>query len=311
MNRLYAWFDMDKSKKEKNNNRIKEMILSWGMIVVGAVIAAFALEEFLAPNHIFDGGVTGVSMILTHFLHVPLGVVVVILNIPFIIVGIRKMGKGFIVKVIVAIGIFALMASIFERMENATRDIILATVFGGVLLGVGVGLVLRGGSCLDGTEIVAILLSKKLSISTGKIILSFNVLIYIVAGIVFGHDRGMYSLLMYFITSKVIDIVEIGWDNTKSVMVITDRGKELAQAIYVGLGRTVTFMKGEGLVSSEQKDILYCVVTRAEMFELKRIINSVEGSTFTTISDVSEIVGNHVKSDQKKQQVIKNTEGIE
>ncbi len=292
---------MTKGRKK----RIKNNILSWVMIITGAVIAAFALEEFLAPNHILDGGVTGISMILSHFISWKLGILVVILNIPFIIVGFKKLGKGFILRTVVAIVVFSAMTGVFEEMTNATEDIILATTFGGVLLGVGVGLVLRGGACLDGTEIVAILISKKLSISTGQIILFFNVIIYSVAAAVFGLDRGMYSLLMYFITSKVIDIVEIGWDNTKSVMIITDKGKELAQDIYVQLGRTVTFMQGQGLVSSETKDILYCVVTRAEIFELKRIINSVEGSTFTTISDVSEVVGNHVKSSRKKIQIEK------
>ncbi len=292
---------MTKGRKK----RIKNNVLSWVMIITGAVIAAFALEEFLAPNHILDGGVTGISMILSHFISLKLGILVVILNIPFIIVGFKKLGKGFILRTVVAIVVFSVMTGVFEEMTNATEDIILATTFGGVLLGVGVGLVLRGGACLDGTEIVAILISKKLSISTGQIILFFNVIIYSVAAAVFGLDRGMYSLLMYFITSKVIDIVEIGWDNTKSVMIITDKGKELAQDIYVQLGRTVTFMQGQGLVSSETKDILYCVVTRAEIFELKRIISSVEGSTFTTISDVSEVVGNHVKSSRKKIQIEK------
>ena len=291
---------------KRRKQRIQNNILSWVMIVAGAVIAAFSLEEFLAPNHIFDGGVTGISMIISHTLPVKLGILVALLNIPFIVIGFKKLGKGFIARVVVAITVFSVMTGVFESMKEATDDIILATTFGGVLLGVGVGLVLRGGGCLDGTEIVAILMSKKLSVSTGQIILFFNVIIYAVAGAVFGLDRGMYSLLMYFITSKVIDIVEIGWDNTKSVMIITDKGKELAQDIYVELGRTVTFMKGQGLVSSETKDILYCVVTRAEIFDLKRIINSVEGSTFTTISEVSEVVGNHMKSSRKKVQVSKN-----
>ncbi len=293
---------------DKKKKRIRHHIQSMLMIIFGATLAAFALEEFLAPNKIFDGGVTGVSMILESFIKIPLGLLVAILNIPFIIIGLRKMGKRFILKVIIAITVFSVMTSVFDQMENATRDIILATTFGGVLLGAGVGLVLRGGGCLDGTEIVAILLSKKLSISTGQIILFFNIIIYTVAGIAFGLDRGMYSLLMYFITSKVIDIVEIGWDNTKSVMIITDDGKALAQEIYLELGRTVTFLRGEGLVSNDEKQILYTVVTRAEIFELKRIVSNSECSTFTTISDVSEIIGNHMKSDKKKKQVIKNTE---
>ena len=283
----------------------KDEILSWLMIIAGVVIAAFALEEFLAPNNIFDGGVTGISMIITHVLNdkagvpIKLGLLVIVINLPFIIYGFTKIGKKFIAKSAVALVIFSFMTTVFEPLQNVTEDNILAVTFGGVFLGIGVGLVLRGGGVLDGTEIVALVLSKKFSISVGTLILLFNVIIYSVAGAVFGLDRGMYSLLMYFITSKVIDIVEMGWDNTKSVMIITSDGSGLAGLIYEKLGRTVTFLKGEGLVSKDTKDILYCVVTRAEIHDLKLIINSVEGSTFTTISDVSEIVGNHMKSREK------------
>ena len=181
-------------------------------------------------------------------------------------------------------------------MENATEEMLLAITYGGVLLGLGVGLVLKGGGCLDGTEVVAVLLNRNLSVSTGQIILIFNVFIFSVAGFVFDADRGMYSLLMYFITSKVIDVVEIGFESTKSVMVITDDGRRLADEIFEKLGRTVTFMRGEGLVSSNEKDILYCVVTRAEIHELKALLNDFPGSTFTTISEVSEVVGRHIKS---------------
>lgn len=282
--------------------RKKDSVLSWLMLILGAVIAAFALEEFLAPNNIFDGGVTGISMILSNLLKartgapMSLGILVIIINIPFVIIGFRRLGKRFILKTIIAVSVFSIMTSVFEKLRNATSDTLLAAVFGGVFLGIGVGLVLRGGGVLDGTEIIAIILNKKISVSIGTIILVFNVLIYTVAGFLFGLDRGMYSLLMYFITSKVIDIVEMGWDNTKSVMIITNHGKELAGLIYQELGRTVTFMKGEGLVSHDTKDILYCVVTRAEIHDLKEVISKIEGSTFTTISDVSEIVGNHIKS---------------
>lgn len=265
-------------------------------MTLGAIVAAFALEEFLVPNNIFDGGVTGVSMILTHYLPISLGLLVIIINIPFLLIGLRQMGKRFLVKVTYSLILFSVMTSVFEPLQNVTDDIILAVTFGGVLLGIGVGLVLRGGGCLDGTEIVGILLNRKFSFSVGQVVLIINVIIYFVAGLTFGMDRGMYSLLMYFITSRVIDMVEMGWDNTKSVMIITDDGRELAQRIYKELGRTVTFMKGEGFVSNESKDILYCVVTRAEIFELKKVIASVEGSTFTTISEVSEIVGRYVKS---------------
>ena len=273
-----------------------ENLLEMLMITAGAVIAAFALEEFLVPNHIFDGGVTGVSMILHHYLPIKLGVLVALLNLPFLLIGLKRMGRAFVIKAAFAMILFSVMTGVFEPMAQATDDVILAVCFGGILLGAGVGLVLRGGGCLDGTEIVAIIINKKFSVSVGTVVLIFNLVIYAIAGIVFGLDRGMYSLLMYFITSKVIDIVEIGWDNAKSVMIITDDGAALAEKIYQQLGRTVTFLRGEGMISKDSKDILYCVVTRAEIFELKKLIQSAPGSTFTTISEVSEIVGNHIKS---------------
>ena len=276
--------------------RMKNQILSFLSLTAGAVLAAFALEEFLVPNKIFDGGITGVSMILTSFVPLKLGIALIVINIPFFIVGWRRMGKVFVLKAVYAIALFSVMSGVFESFQNATEEMLLAVTFGGVFLGAGVGLVLRGGGVLDGTEIVAILINRKWGISVGRVILVFNVVIYTVAGICFGLDRGMYSLLMYIITSRIIDMVESGLQSTKSVMIITEDGKSLADEIYRNLGRTVTFMQGTGLVSHENMDVLLCVVTRGEISELKRIIGHSKGSNFTTISEVSEIVGNHMKS---------------
>jgi len=277
----------------------RDNILDFLQLTFGAIIAAFALEEFLSPNHLFDGGVTGISMILDHYIKLPLAVFLVILNVPFLLLGAKIIEKSILVKAAYSMTLFAVFTYLFEPLANATDDIFLAVCFGGVILGVGVGLVLRGGGCLDGTEIIGIVINKRHNISVGTVVLIINVVIFGVAGICFGLDRGMYSLVMYYITSKLIDIIEIGWDNAKSVMIITEHGKELADEIYEELGRTVTFMRGEGFVSQDHKDILYCVVTRAEIHDLKAIIHSVPGSTFTTISEVSEIVGTHIKSTEK------------
>lgn len=274
----------------------RQNIITWLMLSAGAVIAAFALEEFLVPNKIFDGGVTGISMILEHYIPLKLGVLVAIINVPFLIFGWRKLGHRFIMSALYSLALFAVMTAVFEPLANVTRDVFLASIFGGIFLGVGVGLVLRAGGCLDGTEIAAIFLNKKFSLSVGQIILIFNVIIYIVAGILFGLDRGMYSLIMYFITSKVIDVVEVGWETTKSVMIVTANGKDIADKIYQQLGRTVTHLRGRGYVSKEPKDVLYVVVTRAEIHDLKAIIEADEGSSFSTISEVSEILGEHIKS---------------
>ena len=283
----------------------KQWIAPLFMITVGAVVAAFALEEFLVPFTILDGGVVGISMIISQLWGVPLGVLTIALNIPFMIVGFKRLGMRFLVKAIYAMVVFSSFLGVFEHMKEVTNQEILVVVFGGVLLGIGVGLILRYGGCLDGTEIVAMLLSHHMEFSVGQIVLFFNIIIYAAAGFLFGPDRALYSLLTYFITSKVIDIVENGMEQGKSVMIITDHGKDIADKIYSQLGRTCTQMEGKGMVSNGKKTVLYCVITRVEVPAIKKIINDADVSAFMTISDVSEIVGNHIK--RKKVPVNKNS----
>lgn len=284
-----------KARPKTFNYIFKQWIAPLFMITVGAVIAAFALEEFLVPFTILDGGVVGISMIISQLSGWPLGVLTIALNIPFMILGFKRLGIRFLVKAIYAMIIFSIFLGVFEDMKEVTNQEILVVVFGGVLLGVGVGLILRHGGCLDGTEIVAMLLSQKTEFSVGQIVLFFNIIIYGVAGLLFGPDRALYSLLTYFITSKIIDFVENGMEQGKSVMIITDHGKDIADKIYSQLGRTCTQMEGKGMVSNGKKTVLYCVITRVEVPAIKKIINDADVSAFVTITDVSEIVGNHIK----------------
>lgn len=287
------------------NKILKHWIVPLFFITVGAVIAAFALEEFLVPFKILDGGIVGVSMIVSQLSGLPLGILTIILNIPFVLMGFKRLGMRFLVKAIYAMVLFSVFLGVFKDMKAVTDKEILVVAFGGVLLGIGVGLILRYGGCLDGTEIVAMFLSKHVEFSVGQIVLFFNIIIYGVAGLLFGPDRALYSLLTYFITSKVIDIVENGMEQGKSVMIITDHGKDIADKIYSQLGRTCTQMEGKGMVSNGKKTVLYCVITRVEVPAIKKIINDADVSAFMTISDVSEIVGNHIK--KRKAPVNKNS----
>ncbi len=277
-----------------SKKRIIKLLIDFLGIGTGAVIAAFAIEEFLVPCTILDGGVVGISIIVNHLTGWPLSILTVLLNTPFILIGSRKMGKLFLVKAVYAMIIFSIFLAVFGRMINLTEQYLLAVCFGGVILGIGAGLVIRFGGCLDGTETVAILLNKKFKLPVGQTVLIFNILIFSAVGIIMGLDRAMYSLLTYFITSKVLDIVETGMEQTKAAMIITDDAKIIAERIYERLGRTVTIMEGEGLVSGK-KVVMYCVLTRFEIYELKDIIKSIDASAFIAISDVSEIIGNHVK----------------
>ena len=275
--------------------RIVKLIIDFFGIAVGATLAAFSVEEFLVPCTILDGGVVGIGIIVANLTKLPLSILTIAMNIPFLIIGSFKLGKMFIAKSAFGMAIFSAFLQIFAPLKNATSEHLLAVSFGGVLLGVGVGLVIRFGGCLDGTETVAIMLNRKFRLSVGRVVLAFNIVIFIVAGFLFGFDRAMYSLLTYFITSKVLDFVENGTDQTKAAMIITGDAKEIAEKILHRLGRTVTIMEGEGLVSGE-KTVLYCVLTRFEIRELREIIDESDSSAFVAISDVSEIIGNHIKN---------------
>ena len=181
---------------------------SYAMLVIGAVIAAFSIEEFLVPCTILDGGIVGISIMINNLSKIPLGIMTLALNIPFLLLGMRKLGAKFIVKSAVAMVTFSGFLEVFASIVDITHENLLAVCFGGVFLGVGVGFVIRAGGCLDGTETVAIFLNKKFNLPVGQTVLFFNVVIYTIAGFLFGFDRAMYSLMTYFITSKVIDFVE-------------------------------------------------------------------------------------------------------
>ena len=273
---------------------LNDVLLPYLLLTVGAAIAALALEEFLVPFQILDGGVVGVSMIVSQLTLLPLGLFIVVLNIPFMFIGFRRLGKTFLIRALYAMLVFSVLLEVFKPLPPLTEQELLVVVFGGVLLGLGVGLILRSGGCLDGTEIVAMLLSQRVSLSTGQIVLGFNIVIYAAAGLLFGLDRALYSLLTYFITSKIIDMVQNGMEQGKAVTIITNEGRQIADALYDRLGRTCTLLEGRGLISGE-KVVLYCVVTRIEVATVKQIIHAMDGTAFVTITDVSEILGQHIK----------------
>ncbi len=282
---------MQKSSKILNF----EFCLSLILITLGAVMAALALELILIPNSMIDGGMNGVSIILNTLFGGSLGVIIFIVNLPFLILGYKQLGKKFVFKAGYGMVLFSILLEVFGNYEPLINDTLLATVYGGILLGVGCGIIIKEGGCLDGTEIVAILVNRKKSISVGQVVLCFNVVIYGAAIFVFGAERALYSLLTYFISYKVIDMVSDGLNSAKAAFIITDDGTEIASEILKRLGRTVTVLSGEGIISHGDKRVLYTVITRFEVSILKDILNEVDDSSFVTVFDVSEIIGNHIK----------------
>lgn len=276
------------------DHRPAHPLINYLLLAVGSVIAAFAVEEFLVPNTILDGGVIGIGMMVSHLTRLPLAMLTVLLNAPFVILGGIKLGRSFTARAAFSMAVFSASVELFNGWANATDETLLAVCFGGVLLGLGVGIVIRSGGCLDGTEAVAILVSRKTDLAVGEMVLGMNIVIYGLAGVLFGIDRALYSLLTYFITSKVLDMVESEMNQVKAALIITDDATQICERIFARMGRTVTIMDGEGMLSGKKK-VLYCVITKYEVRELREVIDSVDHSAFVSISDVSEIIGNHVK----------------
>ena len=279
-------------------NKIIKDIFNFMLLTFGAVFAACSLETFLIPNTILDGGVTGISIIINKLSGFPLGLLVFLLNVPFIYVGFKNLGKKFLIRALYSMILFSISLELFRDWNPFTADMLLATVYGGLLLGIGVGIVIRCGGCVDGTESVAIVISKRTNFSVGQIVMCFNLIIYSVAGFIFGFDRALYSLLTYFITFKVIDFVSEGLEQAKAALIVTSKGTHLSNEIYKRLGRTTTMIKGKGLISGE-KEVMYCVLTRVEIFELRRLVEEMDESAFVTILEVSDIIGTHIKSTNK------------
>lgn len=286
-----------KKKLEKKvltfSQKLKKYLTKYFFVTFGAFVAAFAIEGFLIPNNIIDGGIVGISMMFSYITKFNLGVLLVLFNLPFLFLAFQKMGKTFVATILYGVT----MLGIFVNLINfhVTESDLLATVFGGIILGVGVGLILRNDGALDGTEILAIRLAKKFGFSVGEIIMFFNLFIYSAAGFLYGWDSAMYSILTYFIAFRVIDIVMEGLNSSKSIYIITNFSTEIGNAIMKELDISVTYMKGKGGYSGKEQNIIYCVVSRIEMTKIKNLIRENDPSAFYFIQDVHEVDGVRVK----------------
>lgn len=260
-------------------------------LVAGSLLAAAGLELFLVPNQIVDGGVVGIAIMAAALTGIPLGIYTFLFNLPFLYFGYKHIGQTFAISTLGAVALLSAFISLLNGREVMTRDPLLAAVFGGVVLGMGVGIVIRNGGSLDGTESVAILLSRRWGFSVGEVVMFFNLFILGTAGLVFSWDRAMYSLLAYFVAFKTIDITMQGLDESRSVTIITGEPQEMADAIIGRLGRSVTQWDGKGGFSGAPKGVLVCVVTRLEVAKLKSIVMEVDPGAFVAIQHIHEVLG--------------------
>lgn len=276
-------------------NPVVRYVKKYIVLFIGSVIAAAGLEFFLIPNQMIDGGIVGISILLSHITDISLSIFIVLLNLPFLYLGYMQIGKTFCISTLFSVVSLAYWVFIFHPIPELTHDLFLSATFGGVLVGAGVGLIIRYGGSLDGTEIVAIILDRKSGFSVGEIVMFFNLFILGSAGLVFGWDKAMYSLVAYFVAFKVIDITIEGLDESKGVMIVSDNADDIAETLLARLGRGVTILHGQGGFSQEPKKILYSVVTRLEIAKLKAIIDDKDSNAFVTIHDVHDVIGGRVK----------------
>lgn len=288
----------------KNNNKVsllrrRKTAMGWIkkylVLIIGSLIYSAGLEIFLVPNNIIDGGIVGISIMASYLTGIPFGVFMLILNLPFLYLGYKQIGKTFAISTIISIIALSIFSEFLEPMPQITQDYFLAAIFGGIIAGAGVGLVIRQGGSLDGTEITAIILDRKTSFSVGEVVMFFNLFILGAAGFVFGWDKAMYSLVAYFIISKMIDVVLKGLDESYAVMIVSDEYEEIADALMHRLGRGVTYLHGQGAYTGDDKQVLYCVVTRLEVVKLKEIALEKDETAFVTINPVHDIVGGRFK----------------
>lgn len=279
-------------KKESFTHLIQRIIF----ILIGATLAAISLELFLIPNAIIDGGIIGISLILNFITGIPFGVLILLINLPFLFSGYKHIGKNFFISSSLAIILLAIIEFSLKSVEPFVSDPLLATVFGGLLLGAGVGLVIRNGGALDGTEILGILLTRKIPFSVGEFVMFFNIFIFGWAGFVLGWEKAMYSILTYYIASKTIDAVIQGLEDTKAVIIVSDEFEELGEAIRERLGRSITKLHGKGGFNDSEKDVIYVVVTRLEISKLKQIAHDIDPTSFITIMNTQETHGASFKS---------------
>lgn len=284
--------------QKKTQKKQKKLLMASRalLVIIGGIITGYGLEAVLIPNAVSDGGVTGLSIVGSQLTGFPLGILIGILNIPFIFLGYKQIGKSFAVYSVIGILSLAVSTSLMHHVPTIIEgDTLLITVVGGIIIGFGMGLALRNGGALDGIDMLAVLLSRKLPFGTSDLILFLNMFVFIFVSTVFGLQGAILSAIAYFIASKVIHIVEEGLSGSKTFKIITEEPEIMVETIRDRLGRGATYTLAVGGYSNEQFKEITCVVSRMEERKMKEIIHELDPKAFVAIYDVSEVKGGNFK----------------
>jgi len=288
-------------EKEIQNTKVEyiHILLDFSIIVLGVLSASFGLKGFLLPNSFLDGGVIGISLITTELSGISLSVLIVLINIPFIILAFSTISRQFAIKSIIAIILLAVTIYIIP-FTSITDDKLLIAVFGGFFLGLGIGLAVRGGSVIDGTEVLAVFISRKTSLTIGDVILIFNIIIFAVAAYVFSIEIALYAILTYLAASKTVDFVVTGVEEYIGVTIISDKSEEIRLTIIEKMGRGCTLYSGKkGFAKRgkplKQTDIVYTLITRLELSKLQTEIDKIDKDAFIVMHSIKDAKGGMIK----------------
>lgn len=279
---------------------IKDNLKDYIFMLLGILCISFALKSLLMPNNFFDGGVTGIALLLYKKYHINVALIFILLNIPFLLLGGKLINKSFAIKSITGVIILG-VCLLFIPFPEVSHDKLIVSVFGGFFIGLGVGFGMKSGIALDGIEVLAVYTGKKVGFSMSEIILGINILIFLIAGIFFGLESAFYSMLTYFVASKTIDYVVEGFEEFTGVTIISSKSEEVKEFLVLQMGKGITVYKGErgfmkdSFEQSTPTDIVYTVVTRLEVRKLKNAIHQIDEKAFIFSSAVKETAGGILK----------------
>lgn len=302
----------ERTKKEDHGHKHKEEkfdLKTWikdsVSIFVGVLFAVVGLEFFIVPNNLLDGGVTGISLLIAGITKLDVSIFIFVINLPFIFMGYKQIGKLFALKTFLAIITLSVIILVLHSFhpKPVTQDKLLIAVFGGLFLGAGIGFAMRGGCVLDGTEVLALWLTRKASLQVGEIILILNVLIFAVAAVLNGIETAMYSILVFMAASKTIEFLTNGLEEYTGVTIISEKSHEIRKAVIAQLGRGVTIYSGKRglrgkkaqLSGLNEREIIYTVVTKLELTKVRAIIEDIDPTSFVTTQSISSVKGGMVK----------------
>lgn len=268
------------------------------MIVLGSAISAVSFNLFIIPNKLLSGGISGIALILNYLFNINTGLMIFIFNIPIFVIGYKFVDKEFVLLSLVGMAAFSVWIEVFSFLQSyaLVQDVMLSCIYAGVLNGIGLGIVLRNRASQGGIDIIAVIMKKYFSMNIGSTSLLINVCIVVVASFITSLSLAMYTLISMFVSSTVIDKVQQGFDRRKSVMIITDKDKQVAEEIFNRLVRGVTYLEGEGAYTGDRKRVIYCIVSLNQLAKLKQIVREIDADAFVTVSDTAEVMGHGFKN---------------